>query len=124
MYHRKHLKKLGRTSAHREALFRNQATELFRHGRIRTTLPKAKALRPVVEKMITAAKHAHQDPSKGVHKRRLVAKMIRDRKVLQKLFNEIAPRYAERPGGYTRIIKLGHRLGDNAPEAIIELVQD
>jgi len=129
--HRKSGRKLGRTTAHRRALFANQATALLTHERIRTTEPKAKELRRVVEKLITAAKKANAMPAEAgkvapgaVHKRRLVARIFRDREVLQKLFSDIAPRYADRPGGYTRIIKLGQRLGDSAPEALIELVKD
>ena len=131
MRHLKGYKKLGRTSEHRKALFANQATALIRHGRIRTTEPKAKALRPIVEKLVTHAKKANLLPNEGgklaagaIHKRRLVGETIRDRDMLHKLFTEIAPRYADRPGGYLRIIKLDRRLGDNAPEALIEFVQD
>lgn len=109
----------------------NQAIALLTHERIRTTEPKAKELRRVVEKLITMAKHANALPNVdgktspgAIHKRRIVAKTIRSDETLKKLFAEIAPRYATRPGGYTRIIKLGQRLGDAAHEAIIELVKD
>jgi large subunit ribosomal protein L17 len=131
MRHQKAGRKLGRTSEHRAALFANQATSLIRHERIRTTEPKAKELRRVVEKLITHAKHANALPKvdgklapAAVHKHRLVAKTIRRNDVVKKLFDEIAPRYANRPGGYTRVIKLGQRLGDSAYEAFIELVKD
>jgi large subunit ribosomal protein L17 len=131
MRHRKHGRKLGRTSAHRRALFANQAADLLRHERIRTTEPKAKELRRVVEKIITTAKHANALPlvdgklsPAAVHKRRLVARTIRDREVARRLFQQIAPRYKNRPGGYTRVIRLGHRLADGAPLALIELVKD
>lgn len=131
MRHLKAHRKLGRTSAHRRALLCNLATALIDHERIRTTEAKAKELRPVVEKLITMAKHAHAMSTEGqpipaaaVHKRRLAARSIRQRETLKKLFVEIGPRYAARPGGYTRIIKLQRRLGDNAAEAFIELVRD
>jgi large subunit ribosomal protein L17 len=109
-------KKLGRTSDHRKALLRNQLTSLIQAGRIQTTLAKAKALRPVVEKVITRSK------SDTVHARRQVGRWIQDRDVIRKLFHEIGPRVADRPGGYTRIVKLGPRKGDGAEQAIIELV--
>jgi large subunit ribosomal protein L17 len=110
-------RKLGRTPAHRKMLYRNLVTELFRHERITTTLPKAKEARRVAEKLITKAKAG------DLHSRREAAKKLNDPAVLQKLFAEIGPRYAERPGGYTRILKLsGGRKGDNAEEAILELV--
>lgn len=96
---------------------RNLATSLFRHGRIETTTAKAKELRVYAEPLITKAKRG------DLHARRLVARKIRDREVLAKLFNEIGPRFADRPGGYTRIYQLGHRPGDAAEMAIIELVQ-
>lgn len=98
-------------------MMRNLATSLFRHGRIETTTAKAKELRVYAEPLITKAKRG------DLHARRLVARKIRDREVLAKLFNEIGPRFADRPGGYTRIYQLGHRPGDAAEMAIIELVQ-
>ena len=132
MRHLKSHRKLSRTPSHRRALLANLATALIEHERIRTTEAKAKELRPVVEKLITMAKYAHAlDGGEGaplhataIHKRRLVSRTIRQQDVVKKLFTEIGPRYAERPGGYTRIIKLHRRLGDNAPEAFIELVRD
>lgn len=99
-----------------KALLRNQATELFRHGRITTTHAKAKFLRPYAEKLITKAKRG------DLHNRRLVVAELRDKDVVAHLFDEVAPRFTDRPGGYTRIIKLGPRKGDNAPMALIELV--
>lgn len=116
MRHRKSGRKLDRTSSHYRATFNNLATALFRYKKIRTTLAKAKELRSVAEKLITKAKRG------DVSSRRLVYERIRDRKVLVELFNEIAPQFAERNGGYTRIIKLGQRGGDAAEVAFIELV--
>ncbi len=116
MRHRKKGRQLSRTASHREALLRNMATSLFRHGRISTTTAKAKELRPYAEKLITLAKRG------DLHARRLAARRIADRDVLFQLFDTIGPRYAERPGGYTRILKLGHRQGDGAELALIELV--
>ena len=109
-------KKLGRTTAHRRAMFRNQLASLVEHGRIRTTLAKAKALRPVAEKMITRGRED------TVHARRLVRRWLPNRDHVKKLFDEIAPRYADRPGGYLRITKLGPRKGDAAELAVIEFV--
>jgi large subunit ribosomal protein L17 len=109
-------RKLGRTSAHRTALFRNMATSLFRHERIETTDAKAKELRSFAEKLITLAKRG------DIHARRQVFVDIRDQEILAKLFADIGPRFKTRPGGYTRIIKSRIRKGDNAPISIIELV--
>lgn len=109
-------RKLGRTSAHRRAMFRNQIASLVEHERIVTTLPKAKELRPIFEKCITKGK---QD---SVHARRQVRRWIDDRSLLKKLFDDIAPRMADRNGGYTRVVKLGPRKGDGAEMAILELV--
>lgn len=117
MRHRKRGRHLGRTTSHRKAMLRNMATSLFKHGRIETTLAKAKELRMYAEPLITKAKRG------DLHARRHVARRIRDSEALAKLFDEIGPRYAERPGGYTRVIKLGHRAGDAADVAIIELVE-
>jgi large subunit ribosomal protein L17 len=117
MRHRKKGRHLGRTTSHRQAMLRNMATSLFKHERIETTLAKAKELRQYAEPLITKAKRG------DLHNRRLVARQIRDREALSKLFEEIGPRYAERPGGYTRVVKLGHRSGDAADVAIIELVE-
>lgn len=110
--------RLGGSSSHQKAILANLATSLFEHGRIRTTEPKARALRPYAEKLITHAK-------KGtLHNRREVLKKIRDKHVVHALFAEIGPHFADRNGGYTRIIKLDSRKGDNAPMAVIELVQE
>ncbi|GLP82303.1 50S ribosomal protein L17 [Mycobacterium antarcticum] len=110
--------RLGGSSSHQKALLANLATSLFEHGRIKTTEPKARALRPYAEKLITHAK-------KGtLHNRREVMKKIRDKDVVHTLFAEIGPHFAEREGGYTRIIKVEARKGDNAPMAVIELVQE
>ena len=111
-------RKLNMNSSHRIALARTQATALFRHGRIKTTLTKAKNLQPFVEKLITTARGG------DLHARRLISRDIHDVEVQRKLMNEIAPRYAERPGGYTRIYRLGTRRGDATQEAFIELVAD
>ncbi len=116
MRHRHGLRKLNRTSSHRQAMFRNMANALLRHEAIRTTLPKAKELRRVVEPLITLSKV----PS--VANRRLAFNRLRDRDMVVKLFDEIGPRYATRPGGYCRILKWGNRDGDNAPMALMELV--
>lgn len=117
-------RKLGRLTEHRIALLRNQATALLRHERIETTMPKAKELRPFVERLITIAKRGNAGGAKGgsLHARRLVAVDIQDREVLGKLFETIAPRFAERPGGYTRILRVGFRRGDAAEVAQVELV--
>lgn len=116
MRHGKKNRKLGRSTAHRIAMFRNQLSSLVIHERIVTTLPKAKELRPVAERLITRSK------SDTVHARRIAGRWVGDRELLKKLFTEIAPRFSDRPGGYTRIIKLGPRHGDNAEMAILELV--
>ena len=117
MRHKKKGRKLGRTSAHREAMLANMATSLFDHEKIKTTEPKSKELRRTTEKLITLAKRG------DLHARRLAAKKIRDKKILKKLFDDIGPRYVDRNGGYTRIVKLGERFGDCAPMAVIELVK-
>ena len=116
MRHRKKGRKLQRTASHRRAMLRNLATSHFRHERIETTTAKAKELRPYAERLITLARRG------DLHARRLVARKIQDREVLGKLFDEISSRYAERPGGYTRILKLGNRKGDAAEISLIELV--
>ena len=116
MHHNKGGKKLGRNGSHRRALMRNLATELFRHERIETTLGKAKALRPVAEKLITLAKRG------DLHARRLAGTQIQDQETLKKLFADLGVRFQDRPGGYLRILKLDNRIGDNAPMARIELV--
>jgi large subunit ribosomal protein L17 len=116
MRHRHGLRKLNRTSAHRTAMFRNMANALIQHEAIKTTLPKAKELRKVVEPLITIAK------TPSLANRRLAFNRLRDRDSVVKLFDEIGPRYASRPGGYCRILKWGFRPGDCAPMALMELV--
>lgn len=116
MRHRQSGRQLNRNSSHRKAMFRNMAASMLEHEMIRTTLPKAKELRRVVEPLITLAK---QD---SVANRRLAFARLRDREVVTKLFNELGPRYQSRPGGYLRILKCGFRTGDKAPMAIVELV--
>jgi large subunit ribosomal protein L17 len=116
MRHRNGLRKLNRTSEHRAAMLRNMCVSLLQHEAIKTTVPKAKELRRVVEPLITLAKEA------TVANRRLAFARLRDRDVVTKLFNELGPRYNARPGGYTRILKMGFRVGDNAPMAYVELV--
>ena len=116
MRHGNGLRKLNRTSSHRAAMFRNMANSLLQHEVIKTTLPKAKELRRVVEPMITLAK------VDTVANRRLAFDRLRDRAMVTKLFNDLGPRFNARPGGYTRILKMGYRVGDNAPMALVELV--
>jgi large subunit ribosomal protein L17 len=116
MRHLKSGRKLNRDSAHRKAMFRNMASSLFEHEIIKTTVPKAKELRRVAEPLITLAKE-----DSVAHRRRAFDR-LRDREAVTKLFNELGPRYAERPGGYLRILKCGFRPGDNAPMAYVELV--
>lgn len=116
MRHRMANRKLGRTSAHRKALFRNQLTALFTHERITTTVAKAKELRPLAEKMVTLARTG------TLHGRRRVLRMISDKDVVRRLYDDIAPRFVDRPGGYTRIMRLGRRQGDGAEIAIIEFI--
>jgi len=125
MRHRVGQRKLGRVTEHRIAMLRNQAEALIQHEHIETTLPKAKELRPFVERIITIAKRgiAAGDTNQGaLHARRLVLRDIQNRDVVGKLFDTIAPRFAARPGGYTRILRVGYRRGDNAEVALIELV--
>ena len=116
--------KLSRNSAQRKALFRNLIRELYIHGRITTTQAKARAVRPVAEKLITKAKHGLAGKIDRVHAQRQVVAYLNDKSVTKKVFDELAPRYEERNGGYTRIVKLGKRYGDAADMAIIELVTD
>jgi len=116
--------RLGGSPAHQRLILSNLATALFEHGRITTTEAKARTLRPVAEKLITKAKKADLGTVESLHHRREVLKTIRDKSVVHQLFTEIAPTFAERPGGYTRITKLGPRKGDNAPMAVIELVTE
>ena len=116
MRHRHGLRKLNRTSSHRQAMFKNMAVSLLRHEAIKTTLPKAKELRRVVEPLITLAK----EPT--LANRRLAFDRLRDREIVTKLFDVLGPLFKARPGGYTRILKMGFRVGDNAPMAFVELV--
>ena len=118
MRHRKIGKKLNRTSAHRSALMRNMVTSLLEHERIETTDAKAKALRGLADRMITLGKRG------DLHARRQVLGVVRSKKVTAKLFGDLAERFRDRPGGYTRVIKVGNRVGDAAPVSIIELVED
>jgi large subunit ribosomal protein L17 len=110
-------RKFNRTSSHRKAMFSNMAAALIKHEQIKTTLPKAKDLRPIVEKLITLGKKG------GLHNRRLAYAQLRDDVIVAKLFGPIAERYSQRPGGYTRVLKAGFRYGDAAPLAFIELVE-
>ncbi len=116
MRHGVRLRKLGRTSSHRRALLRGLTTSLFRHERITTTLPKAKELRPFAERLITLARRD------DLHARRQVLRQVADKEVVKKLFDTLGPRFASRPGGYSRILRLGPRQGDGADLAIVELV--
>lgn len=118
MRHRKSGRKLGVTTKHRKAMFRNMATDLLRNDRINTTDTRAKEIRRVVEKLVTLGKNG------SLHARRKALAYVRDRAVVEKLFSELAQRYMERPGGYTRIVKLGYRRGDNAPISLIELITE
>ncbi len=116
MRHRKSGRKLNRTSSHRKAMFKNMSASLFEHELIKTTVPKAKELRKVAERLITLAK------VDSVANRRLAFARLRNKEIVNKLFTELGPRYVERPGGYLRILKCGFRAGDNAPMAYVELV--
>ena len=116
MRHMKSGRKLNRNSSHRKAMFRNMASSLFEHEVIKTTVPKAKELRRVAEPLITLAKED------SVAHRRLAFNRLRNREIVTKLFNELGPRYVDRPGGYLRILKCGYRTGDKAPMAYVELV--
>jgi large subunit ribosomal protein L17 len=116
MRHRKSGRKLNRTSSHRKAMFANMAAALINHEQITTTLPKAKELKPFVEKLVTLAKRG------DLHARRIAISRVRDEAMVKKLFEAIGPRYEDRHGGYTRVLKAGFRYGDNAPVAVIEFV--
>ena len=116
MRHRKSGRKLNRTSSHRKSLFKNMAQALLKHEQIVTTLPKAKELKRVVEKLITLGKKGN------LHSRRLAFNQIRDKDMVSKLFDDLSKRYSDRKGGYTRVLKAGFRYGDSAPMAVIELV--
>ncbi|MBN1203224.1 MAG: 50S ribosomal protein L17 [Anaerolineae bacterium] len=124
MRHKVAGKRLGRSTGHRKALRRNLINDLFRHERITTTQAKARAIRADAEKAITIAKRAlaHENPMRAVHARRLLMARLNNKQVVAKVFDELAPRYEERPGGYTRTLKMGLRHGDRAPMVIIELV--
>jgi large subunit ribosomal protein L17 len=117
MKHRIGYNRLGRNVSHRKALYRSMTTALFRHERIKTTKPKAREIRKVAERLITRAR------IDTVHNRRIAAKTIQDKEILAKLFNDIGPRFKERPGGYTRILKLGQRYGDASEMVFLELVE-
>ena len=123
MRHRVAGRRLGRSSGHRRALRRNLITELFRHERIKTTEAKAKAIRSGAEKLITLAKRGLQDDSYTLHARRQAVAALNDPAIARKLFDELAPRYEEREGGYTRLYKLGRRQGDGALLVVLELVE-
>ncbi|GAA0538488.1 large subunit ribosomal protein L17 [Rhizomicrobium palustre] len=116
MRHRNSGRKLGKTASHRTAMFANMAAALIKHEQIKTTLPKAKELRPIVEKLVTLSRR------NDLHARRQAVSTVRDTDQVKKLFDVLAPRYAGRPGGYIRVLKAGFRNGDNAPMAIIEFV--
>jgi large subunit ribosomal protein L17 len=125
MRHRVAHRKLGRVTEHRIAMLRNQATALLRHEHLTTTVPRAKELRPFVERLITVAKRGLADGStnlKALNARRLVMRDVQDRQVVSKLFDTLAPRFQARPGGYTRLLRLGYRKGDSAEVAQVELV--
>ncbi len=123
MRHQRYGRTLGRSSGHRKALFKNLITELFRHGQIETTEAKAKAIRPLAERMITIAKRGRSGRISEVHARRLLVARLNDPEIAARVYDELGERYADRPGGYTRIFKMGPRHGDGAPMAIIELVE-
>ena len=116
MRHRKKVAKLGRVAAHRNAMLRNMAADLFRHERIETTLTKAKALRPLAERLVTLGKKG------DLHARRKALSILQDKAVVHKLFTDLSERYGGREGGYVRILKMGFRRGDNAPMALVEMV--
>jgi large subunit ribosomal protein L17 len=118
MHHGKVGSKLGRTSSHKEAMLRNMVTSIIKHERIRTTDMKAKELRKIAEKMITLGKKG------SLHARRQALAVVRDRSMVGKLFGELTERYRDRAGGYTRIVKVGYRFGDNAPVSILEFIPD
>jgi len=115
-------RKLNRTHEHRKAMFANMSCALIKHEQITTTLPKAKELRPIVEKLVTLAKKGNADDKRTLHLRRLAISRLRDKDMAKKLFDTLGPRYAGRNGGYIRIMKAGFRFGDNAPLAVIEFV--
>lgn len=118
MRHRKAENKLGRTTSHRKAMLRNMITSFLKYEKIKTTYVKAKELKKIAEKMITLGKRG------DLHARRQALSFVRDRDVVGKLFSDLSPRYRERAGGYTRIVKIGYRIGDNAPMSMVEFVRD
>lgn len=122
MRHQKSGRRLGRNSSHRKAMYRNLAASLLTHETIRTTLPKAKELRRVVEPLITLAKKDTESTDDRVRRRRLAFSRLRDDAAVGKLFNELGPRFKDRPGGYLRILKAGYRAGDSAPMAVVQLL--
>lgn len=122
MRHRKSGRQLGRNSSHRKAMYRNMAASLVKHETIKTTLPKAKELRRVVEPLITLARNSDGSTGDNARRRRLAFDRLRDDAAVGKLFSELGPRYKERPGGYLRILKMGYRAGDAAPMAIVQLL--
>ncbi len=122
MRHQKSGRRLGRTSPHRRAMYRNLAASLLTHETIRTTLPKAKELRRVVEPLITLAKQDTESRDDRVRRRRLAFSRLRDERAVGKLFDELGPRFKDRPGGYVRILKAGYRAGDSAPMAVVQLL--
>lgn len=122
MRHRMKHRKLNRTSSHRKAMLANMAASLIKHEQIKTTVPKAKELKPYVEKLITMGKVAAANPDRAVAKRRQAISVMRDENQVKKIFDILAERYADRQGGYTRVMKAGFRYGDSAPMAVIELV--
>ncbi len=126
MRHKKKKLQFNKTQAHRDAMFRNLTTSIIKHKKVVTTLARAKAVRPIVEKMITLGKKANQysqDPQKALHYKRQVFSYLKSRESAKILFDEIAPSLQDREGGYTRIIKLGFRKGDGAPQALIEIIE-
>jgi len=122
MRHQKSGRKLGRNSSHRKAMYRNMAASLLKHETIKTTLPKAKELRRVVEPLITLAKNEDGSKADSVRRRRLAFSRLRDDEAVGKLFADLGPRFKARPGGYLRILKMGYRPGDSAPMAVVQLL--
>ena len=123
MRHQKSGRSLGRSTSHRKALYKNLITDLFRYGQIETTVAKAKAIRPGAERLITIAKRGHTGRISEVHARRLLRARLVDPDMVSVVYDDLADRFADRPGGYTRIFRMGHRKGDGASMALIELVE-
>ena len=127
MRHKKKKLKFNKTQAHRDAMFRNLTTSIIEHKKVVTTLAKAKAVKPMVEKMITLGKKVNEfkdDPAKALHYKRQVFSYLKTRNSATVLFDEIAPKFQNREGGHTRIVKLGFRKGDGAPKALIEIIEE